>query len=479
MWSLLMAMACNDDPQVNRLYPDVSLVPEVLDFSQVVVDYPSTLPVLLTNTGQAKLNVSKIEVVGEDKAVFSVGEWPEVLAIDETVEIPITFTPDNYLTYAASLSVESDAKDQPTSLITLAGSGVKAPTPDIEVSPPVLDFGMLGLLSSTSYFEVKNVGDGVLHVSDLVQERSGAFTIISDHSFSLDPGESTNVVVIYAPTSTEGDNGLVKVASDDPDESTAEVILLGNGGGDFDYPVAIIDGPSTTEPRQTVNLSGIRSYDPDGDPIAEYEWSLVPPEGSDASLTALNSASYLPTDIAGVYTVQLRVKSNEEVWSAPAILEIDAIPTELLHVELFWDGSGADLDLHLAADNGGMFVLPDDCNYCNQTPSWGGTGTADDPTLDLDDRYGYGPENINVDEPAVDSYRIRAHYFVENGDGTVVATVKVYLYGVEEASFSRVLDYNQVWDVARVSWSGDPGTTYVIEESEALYEPDHRSCYTP
>ncbi len=479
MWSLLMALACQDEPQVNQLYPDVSLVPEVLDFGQVVVDYPSTLPVLLTNTGQAKLTVSEITVVGEDASVFSVGEWPESLGIDETVEIPITFLPDNYLTYAASLSLKSDARDQEFSLITLAGSGVKAPTPDIDVAPPVVDFGMVGLLPSLLYFTVENVGDGTLHISDIQQERSGAFTVISDRSFSLEPGDSTNVMVNYQATSTEGDNGLVKILSDDPDEATAEVILLGNGGGDFDYPVAVIDGPSTTEPRQTVNISGINSYDPDGDPIAEYEWKLVPPEGSAATLTALNSASYLPTDIAGVYTVQLRVKSNEDVWSAPAILEIDAIPQELLHVELFWDGSGADLDLHVAQNNGGMFVLPDDCNYCNQTPSWGGTGTADDPTLDLDDRYGYGPENINVDVPAVDSYRIRAHYFVENGDGTVVATVKVYLYGVEEASFSRVLDYNQVWDVARISWSGDPGTTYVIEDSEPLYEPDHRSCYTP
>ena len=234
MWSLLMAMACTDEPQVNRLYPDVSLVPEVLDFGQVVVDYPSTYPVLLTNTGQAKLTVSEVTVVGEDNAVFSVGEWPESLGIDETVEIPITFTPDNYLTYAASLSVKSDAKDQDFSLITLAGTGVKAPTPDIEITPSVVDFGMVGLLPTLLYFTVENVGDGTLHVSDIQQERSGNFTIISDRSFSLEPGDSTNVMVNYQATSTEGDNGLVKLISDDPDEPTAEVILLGNGGGDFD-----------------------------------------------------------------------------------------------------------------------------------------------------------------------------------------------------------------------------------------------------
>ena len=479
MLSLWMLLACTGETHVNQLYPDVSVVPELLDFGEVVATYPSTLPLQVTNTGHAKLNITNISVSSPDGDVFAVGDFPETLEEDETQPLLVTFTPATYLTYGGTVTVESDSKDHPVATATVAGIGVKAPTPDIEVDPVVLDFGMAGLAASTNYFLVKNVGDGPLHVSNLVQKDSGAFQIISDTSFELAPGDSTNVVVIYTPNTTLGDHGTVSIQSDDPDEGSVDVTLLGNGGGDFKYPVAVIDGPSQTEPRTSVTLDGTGSYDPDGDALEEYQWTITLPEGSTGTFTPSVDMASLYTDIAGDYVVQLRVKSNEQVWSAPATLHVNSIPKELLHVELFWDTGGADLDLHLADKGADFFSLPDDVSYCNQTPDWGVAGTADDPSLDIDDRYGYGPENINIDTPQVDNYNIRVHYYVDNGDLSVVATVKVYLYGAEEASYSKVLNYNEVWDVADIKWSGNAGTTYVIENTDPVTKATHKNCYEP
>lgn len=476
----LALMGCPPETSVNKLYPDASVVPEVLDFGEVVKDYPTILPVQISNTGQAVLTIADITINADQNGIFELGELPTTLGIDETAEVNVTFTPANYLTYTGTLTVESDADDHPVEVVTLTGTGIEAPTPDIELSPQVLDFGTIGVSSATNFFTISNVGDGTLHISGMTQAGSGTFTVLGDSSFTLEPGDSNNIVVQYSPTTDTGDNGKLVIASDDPDESSIEMLFLGNGGGDFEYPVAIIDGPTTTEPRDTVEYSGIRSTAPAGHNIVEYRWTVTPPAGSAATMNDVFETMYVNTDIAGSYTISLTVVDDYGVESAPATLVTEAIPQELLHVELFWDTGSADLDLHLLNEEVDLFTLPNDCNYCNQVPEWGSSGTDDNPTLDLDDRFGYGPENINIDDPAVDNYYVRVHYFVDNGDEAVVATVKIYLYGVEEASFTKVITSdNYAWDVAQIHWGGDSGSTYIVEENSALYEPEHRGCFTP
>ena len=47
----------------------------------------------------------------------------------------------------------------------------------------------------------------------------------------------------------------------------------------------------------------------------------------------------------------------------------------------------------------------------------------------LDDRSGWGPENINIEDPADGDYEIRVHYFEDYGSDATTATVKVWLDG--------------------------------------------------
>ena len=171
--------------------------------------------------------------------------------------------------------------------------------------------------------------------------------------------------------------------------------------------------------------------------------------------------------------MKLTVTNGIGTSSAPATCDIVATPADALHVELSWDTSRADLDLHLIEEGSELFDTPGDCSWCNKTPKWAASGTSDDPRLDLDDRAGYGPENINILEPAAGQYTVMVHYYDDLGDDDVVATVRVYLNHSATPVFtdSQLMGRNQVWEPARINW---PAAT--VAPIDTLMTAPHRTC---
>ena len=135
-------------------------------------------------------------------------------------------------------------------------------------------------------------------------------------------------------------------------------------------------------------------------------------------------------DVAGEYIGELVVTDNDGLTSDPCYATLNATAGDGLWVETFWTRSGDDMDLHLL-DDGGSLTTDSDCYYANcawSSLNWGGSGTTDDPILDLDDIPGTGPENINIDSPARGTYTVYVHDYpgsVYTGQNDV--TVNVYL----------------------------------------------------
>jgi hypothetical protein len=129
-------------------------------------------------------------------------------------------------------------------------------------------------------------------------------------------------------------------------------------------------------------------------------------------------------------------------------------------VQLTWTSQTySDLDLHLLRPGGAMFS-DNDCYYGNcdtyDAPTgleWGATGAAGNPSLDVDDTEGYGPENIYLTSGAeTGQYRI----IIDDYDGTAgeIATVRIYLNDVEVRRYvSHAMDggASKFWEVAKVN----------------------------
>ena len=248
------------------------------------------------------------------------------------------------------------------------------------------------------------------------------------------PGDDTSITDTSTPTdsSSHTDSG--------------DTVETGNSTVTPELPVAVCDVTPNpvAPPHETANWIGENSYDPDGSAITDYDWTLSSlPNGSAATMPngAENRLFFTP-DLAGDYVGQLVVTNELGEHSEPCETTLESIPAEDLWVEMYWQYVDDDMDLHLIAPRGSYGSLDSDCYYLNCTPEsqwfydmdWGTAGyEGDDPSLDLDDITGTGPENINIQVPQTDGiYTVIVHdYQGSTPDvyGPNNVTVNVYLNG--------------------------------------------------
>jgi len=303
-------------------------------------------------------------------------------------------------------------------------------------------------------------------------------------------GELRLLLRFNAPTVNGSHNTVVVLESNDPDEPLIEVPVRATaqnapiavaGFKEFDpaIPTAPYTNPSDIEPLTTVYFDGRESYDPT-DPtntglIATYRWDVVEyPPGTDVTMFNPGGGDsalfhfWLP--IAGHYDVKLTVWNTSGIQSGDtpeSHVEFDVIPGSRVHIQLVWDDALNDQDLHLVYKDKDDRVcnMPWDCFYDNRTPIWfAGLPSADgpNPSLDIDDMYGLGPENINIDDPLPGTYRIYVHYFGNHASAATTPTrntVRIYLNGFQAGEFRRTLNsFDQVWAVGDITWADGAGT---------------------
>jgi hypothetical protein len=131
------------------------------------------------------------------------------------------------------------------------------------------------------------------------------------------------------------------------------------------------------------------------------------------------------------------------------------IPIVPISIELTWNTNGTDVDSHLIAPCYPMWDDFGDCYFGNWNPDWDNSGnsSAGDPSLDVDDTNGYGPENIVLVAPPFDGiYQYKVHYWSDGGYGPSTATVKIWINGVKGFEGNRTMSSGQVWDCACISW---------------------------
>ncbi len=199
----------------------------------------------------------------------------------------------------------------------------------------------------------------------------------------------------------------------------------------------------------TVSVSASGS-DPDGGSVS-WMWTVTSrPVGSSSMPSTPTSASTnFFMDAVGDYTLQACATDDEGEVACCEVM-VTATPSSGIQVELSWADDFGDVDLHVLnvtrTEPDGWWTT-DDCHWRNTTPDWGPAGAAANPSLDLDDRDGLGPENVTIDtSPAAGDYAVGVHYFCSEEMGPTEATIRVFCDGALIATYDGItLDGTDSW----------------------------------
>ncbi len=355
-----------------------------------------------------------------------------------------------------------------------------------EPTTPVTDAGPTEPSTDPEETEPTDPPDPVLEpVADAGADQSVTATdVVSlDGSGSSDPGGLVPLVYSWSVLSAPGGSSA---AFDDPTaeqpQFTTDVhgtytleLTVQNTAGLWDStpdkveivaepqePVADAGLDQIVSPLGEAFLDGNASYDPGGLTPLAYEWTMLSqPPGSTTTLQGADTATpQFFVDLAGDYLFELTVQNSAGLWdTTPDPVLVTATPLQGFYVQLSWN-SPADLDLHLLEAGGAFFDSPSDCNFCNVSPAWGLPGGVDNPSLDADAIYGFGPETITIDDPYDQIYTVKAHYYGEDGArsctgncAVTVGTVDIFLDGILVDTFVNTLTSDDdVWNVATISW---------------------------
>lgn len=457
------------------------------------------------NTGFAPLEISRAVVTGSDD--FSVSypasadinadpatdgtSPPTILQPNETFPVRVFFNPADNNPSTADLIFFSNDPDSAQYAVKLQGN---SGAPCIKLSrEDEINFGEGGIgYANNKTITIENCSPTQdLNVSDIsVTDDGGGVFSIKDGSLPaglpadaaiIPPDNTASFVLTYTPEAEIVSNGELTVRSNDPAKANLKVPIVGKGTNNV-CPQAIAqarlsDSPQyrqeiATIPLKTIQLDGTQSVDANGR-IASYEWTIIQrPPNSTARIDPTNTDPQ-PTlflDLAGVYVIELIVYDEQGLASCnddeTRRVTISAVPDEDIHVQLVWDTpsdpdqtdtNGTDLDLHYLHPNGRWNAAPYDIFWRNNTADWGAPGAFDDPSLDIDDTDGSGPENVNHNNPESGlNYSVGIYYYADRGFGPSYATLRIYVQGTQRYEYRDQYMPNEVtfWRAAVISWPG-------------------------
>ncbi len=466
----------------------------------------------IQNVGEAPLKIEDI-IISPNESDFSITfptsddinsnpaddekNWPAAaLKANEKFPIRVYFNPDTPDPTEAELHILSNDPNSPDYTVALVGNSDDVCL-EVVTGADEINFGEGGIgFANNKTVTIKNCSQSKnLSISNLglctkiddgsCDPSSAIFTLKDPlpagidvaEGFVVGPQDTVSFVAIYTPIDLSVSEGSLSLNSDDPSKGTVVIPLKGKGTNNA-CPQAKSDAKIrdtnryqttiATIPLKYIEFRGSGSTDADGT-VARYEWTVVSqPIDSTSRLSSTSVENpELFLDLAGEYVVELKVYDDKGTASCgdQSLIRIVATPDEDISIQLAWetpadpddtDANGTDIDLHYLHPNGSWNRSPFDIFFNNKSADWGITADAsDDPSLDIDDVNGAGPENVNHDNPQNDiTYSVGVYYYTDNDFGPSYATVRIFIGGVSqfEALDQFLPGTGAFWYVATISW---------------------------
>ena len=190
---------------------------ESINFDPTAVGETDTITIAVTSEIEQTIDFSGVD------SPYSLDVAAIDFQIDETKNLLISFTPVEVGVFTETLTMTGSVFGSLS--LDLTGEGTQV---DISLDPVSLNFGTVSLGQNNSLdLVVSNTGTGTMQVTNITSDNE-QFTV-EETSFTIGTNDSYTISVSFAPTLNGVSNGTLTIYSDDPDEPTVTVDLVGNG----------------------------------------------------------------------------------------------------------------------------------------------------------------------------------------------------------------------------------------------------------
>ncbi len=196
------------DVSATALVPGIAVMPSPLGFTATTVGDSRLRTVSVTNNGGAQLDIGQITDPADlQQFVVSNDLCSNTnLGPSGACTFDVTFAPAAAGMFMTSLTIPSNADNNPAFQLNMTGTGVIAPVAEIELDNETLTFAEIEVgQSATQDIVVTSTGniDLVIDMMALVPGGPDAvdFRQINDCPASLDPGSSCTITVTFEPLS--------------------------------------------------------------------------------------------------------------------------------------------------------------------------------------------------------------------------------------------------------------------------------------
>jgi hypothetical protein len=265
-------MGAYGGPQAFGWYPPLYIKPQEYDFSSVTQDSSKTTILNVLNYRDESLTVDDISFEGADNYVFNHNPDSFSVEIRDSVELAITFTPDDERIYASDLILQIQSHG--TVSIPMTGEGV---LPHINIPSSDLNFGPVQIGEQRElYIHITNSGGDSLFVQ--IASPTTANFVLDKTQLVINPDFSSDSLrVSFTPDSMVDYQDSLLILSNDRDRPEIKISLTGRGLGSR----IVID-------RQNINFDSV-------DVLSSSETYLdIQNNGNDT--LRINNLSFDPVD---------------------------------------------------------------------------------------------------------------------------------------------------------------------------------------
>ncbi len=255
--------------------------PETIAFGAVPVGQAATSNVLLLNESSAPIDISQLNIAGQNFFANSPSSLPVTVSVGSTYKFVIGFKPGKESSYTGQFTVMSSA-GKPIAQGAINGSGISgsdSSTPGLTVSAASLEFGNV-TVNTASTLPLTLTSTGTAPVTINSATLSGTSFTMAGATFpmTLNPTQSVTLNVQFDPTTAGAATGQVTIQSNSSTNSTAVVHLSGTG--------TTVSSPQSSSPQLTINPTSL-------------------PFGN----VAVNTASTLPVTLTSTGTAPVTINS--------------------------------------------------------------------------------------------------------------------------------------------------------------------------